>query len=79
MEALEVVSQNQGRPIDLLLTDMIMPVMGGRKLAERLRELHPEIKVLFTSGGYTEDETFKDEVFNGRTNFMLKPFNSPNP
>ena len=73
LEALDVVSQHQGGPIDLLLTDMVMPAMGGRKLAERLKELHPEIKVLFTSG-YTEDEAFKDEVFNERTNFMGKPF-----
>ncbi|MCH8062956.1 MAG: GAF domain-containing protein, partial [Chloroflexi bacterium] len=74
LEALDVVSQHQGGPIDLLLTDMVMPAMGGRILAERLKEIHPEMKVLFTSG-YTEDEAFKDEVFNERTNFMGKPFN----
>jgi len=73
LEALDVASQHQEGPIDLLLTDMVMPAMGGRKLADRLKELHPDIKVLFTSG-YTEDEAFKDEVFNERTNFMSKPF-----
>ena len=73
LEALDVASQHNGGPIDLLLTDMVMPGMGGRKLAEKLKELYPEIKVLFTSG-YTDDEAFKDEVFNELTNFMRKPF-----
>ncbi|MCH8062409.1 MAG: GAF domain-containing protein, partial [Chloroflexi bacterium] len=73
LEALDVASQHQGGPVDLLLTDMVMPVMGGRKLAERLRDIHPEMKVIFTSG-YTEDEAFKEEVLNERTNFMRKPF-----
>ena len=44
------IAREQTRPIDLLLTDVIMPNIGGRELAQRLRQSHPDLKVLFMSG-----------------------------
>ena len=52
-EGLRVAGQYQGK-IDLVLTDVVMPVMGGKEMADALRGSRPETKVLFTSG-YTED------------------------
>jgi two-component system cell cycle sensor histidine kinase/response regulator CckA len=49
-EAAMKVAQARRQPIDLLVTDMIMPNMGGRELAALLAETHPEAKVLFMSG-----------------------------
>ena len=46
----EAVAIADGKRIDLLLTDMMMPGMSGPQLAERLRQTHPDVKVLFTSG-----------------------------
>jgi two-component system cell cycle sensor histidine kinase/response regulator CckA len=49
-EALRIVRERNGRPIDLVLTDMVMPEMGGKLMADWLRVTNPEIKLLFTSG-----------------------------
>jgi two-component system, cell cycle sensor histidine kinase and response regulator CckA len=49
LEALRVVRQTQ-REVQLLLTDVIMPQMGGRELAEHLRLEYPDLKVIFVSG-----------------------------
>jgi CheY-like chemotaxis protein len=49
-----VLAERQSEPIHLVLSDVVLPGMNGRELAERLRVLHPDIKVLYTSG-YTED------------------------
>ena len=51
-DALRIVESGD-RPIDLVLTDLVMPEMGGRELVERLRARHPALKVLFMSG-YSE-------------------------
>ena len=47
--ALAICAQHKG-PIDLLLTDVVMPVMSGRKLAERVRPLRPDAKIMYMSG-----------------------------
>jgi CheY-like chemotaxis protein len=52
-QALALSDLHNGR-IDLLLTDVVMPLMGGRELAERIVERRPDLKVLFVSG-YTQD------------------------
>ena len=59
--------------IDLLLSDAIMPRIGGRILAERLAVSHPHVKVLFMSG-YTEDHVLRDGVQDATVPFIQKPF-----
>ncbi len=62
--------------IDLVLTDVVMPNMSGKELADWLRRLCPEIKVLFMSG-YTDDVIAQHGVLEERFQFIQKPF-SPN-
>jgi two-component system, cell cycle sensor histidine kinase and response regulator CckA len=71
-DALEVAARHQGR-IDLLITDLVMPELGGAELARRLRAAHPEVRVLYVSG-YTEDETLLSGALDGRELFLGKPF-----
>jgi PAS domain S-box-containing protein len=67
------VSEEQPGPIDLLLTDVVMPQTSGRELAERLTVLRPGIKVLFMSG-YTDDAVVRHGVLQEGTAFLQKPF-----
>jgi len=73
LEALRVVEQEQTARIDLLLTDVVMPSLGGGALAERLIAICPGIKVLFTSG-YTEDAMLHAGQLASGTHFLHKPF-----
>jgi CheY-like chemotaxis protein len=61
------------RQIDLLLTDVVMPNLGGRELAEQLVKLRPEVKVLYMSG-YTEDQTLAHGFSMGSVALLEKPF-----
>jgi CheY-like chemotaxis protein len=70
--ALEVADQARER-IDLLLTDVIMPGMNGPALAERLRPLHPHMKVLFMSG-YTDSVIADQGVLEPGIYLLQKPF-----
>jgi two-component system cell cycle sensor histidine kinase/response regulator CckA len=60
-------------PIHLLLTDLVMPLMGGRDLAKRLRGMGRDIKVLYMSG-YTDDSAIRQGELERGTNFIQKPF-----
>jgi PAS domain S-box-containing protein len=72
VDAIRVAAED-GRPIDLLLTDVVMPGRGGRALAEDLRRQHTNLRVLYMSG--YPDDTFADQgVLNPATPFLPKPF-----
>jgi PAS domain S-box-containing protein len=70
-DALQICEKWSG-PVDLLVTDMVMPKMGGRELARHLRERNPKLRVLFLSG-YTDDALLRDGFDEG-TPFLPKPF-----
>jgi PAS domain S-box-containing protein len=71
-DALRIFEEG-GRAIDLVLTDLVMPEMGGRELVERLRARHPAVKVLYMSG-YSERAVTVDGAMPPRTGFVEKPF-----
>jgi signal transduction histidine kinase len=64
--------ETHGETLDLVVTDVIMPVMGGRELADRLLELRPTLKVLFVSG-YTEHSVIEHGVLERGIAFLQKP------
>jgi PAS domain S-box-containing protein len=72
VEALSVCQASECK-FDLLVTDVVMPQMGGRKLAENLSEKMPKLEILFTSG-YTDDAIIRHGVIEISTNFIQKPF-----
>jgi two-component system, cell cycle sensor histidine kinase and response regulator CckA len=59
--------------VAMLITDVIMPKMGGRELSERLKKSCPDIKILFTSG-YTDDAVLRHGITDAGANFLQKPF-----
>jgi PAS domain S-box-containing protein len=71
--ALETVKRSGASPIQLLLTDVVMPVMSGNELADRARAVQPTIKVLFTSG-YTRDAIMRDGRLKPGLDLLSKPF-----
>jgi PAS domain S-box-containing protein len=71
-EAVRVASGHDG-PIHLLISDVIMPGMGGRGVAKQVAERHPETRVLFMSG-YTDDAVIRHGVLREGVNFLQKPF-----
>ncbi len=71
-EALQIAAEQAG-PIHLLITDVIMPEMGGRELVERLSQLRPDTKVLYMSG-YTDDAVVRQGVLDAKVAFLQKPF-----
>ncbi len=68
-----VLAQDSGNEIDMLLTDVVMPEMTGRELADRLKNIRPEIKHLFMSG-YTADVIARQGVLDEKAHFIQKPF-----
>ncbi len=71
-EAIRLCEQHP-QPIHLLLTDVVMPEMGGRQVAEHLAACRPGIKILFLSG-YTDDAVVRHGVFKAEVAFLQKPF-----
>jgi CheY-like chemotaxis protein len=70
--ALRIAAGHVGE-IDLVLTDVAMPNLGGRGMVEELRELSPGMRVLFMSG-YPREEIFPDKAVAGDTPYLQKPF-----
>jgi len=71
-EALRVCLDHK-EPIHLLVTDVVMPGIGGRQLAERLLSMHPEIKVLYMTG-YANDAVVQRGILQDEVDFLQKPF-----
>ena len=71
-EALAAAEGHDG-PIDLLMTDVVMPEMNGRTLTRRLTQRHPDLKVLYMSG-YSDEDIAQHGVFETGTAFIKKPF-----
>jgi len=67
------LAQRHSGPIHLLLTDVVMPGMSGRQLADRLAHARPDIKVLYASG-YTDDSVVRHGVLEEGTPYLQKPF-----
>ncbi|MEX1182055.1 MAG: response regulator [Gemmatimonadota bacterium] len=71
-DAIRVAERHAGR-IDLVLSDVVMPYLGGRQLVERLAAVRPGMKVLFLSG-YTDDAVVRHGVLEADYAFLQKPF-----
>jgi len=71
-DALRISEAHEGR-IDLMITDVVMPKIGGKELAERLQPLYPQMKVIYMSG-YTDDAIVQHGVLEPGLNFLEKPF-----
>ena len=70
-------AQSSSRPIDLMITDVVMPHLGGREAVERIRATRPKLRVLFVSG-YTDDAIVRyRRVLEAEMPFLHKPFTPP--
>jgi CheY-like chemotaxis protein len=71
-EALRV-AESQPEPVDLIVTDLVMPEMGETELAEKIRETQPDARILFTSG-YAENAVVRQSLLQAGEAFIEKPF-----
>jgi CheY-like chemotaxis protein len=71
-EALQIANRHKGK-IDLLLTDVVMPQIGGKELYDQLKPMRADLKVLFTSG-YTETAILHQGELPPGVAFLQKPF-----
>jgi CheY-like chemotaxis protein len=72
-DGLHVARNHKGEPIRLAVTDVIMPRMGGKVMADWLKASFPDLKVLFTSG-YTDDAIAHHGVLDAGVDFLPKPY-----
>jgi two-component system, cell cycle sensor histidine kinase and response regulator CckA len=72
-EAALSIAATQQKSIDLVVTDLLMPNMGGLELATRMKQLHPETRVLFMSG-YPDEAIRSQEGLTEDVEIMQKPF-----
>jgi len=72
-DGLRVARERKGTPISLVITDIIMPIMGGKVMAEWLKTIYPDIRVLFTSG-YTDEAVSKQGILDEGVEFLPKPY-----
>jgi PAS domain S-box-containing protein len=72
-DALHVAREHKGPPIRLVVTDVIMPRMGGKMMTEWLKTTYPDLKILFTSG-YTDEAMAQHGVIKTGIDFLAKPF-----
>ena len=70
--ALQLCREHDGA-IDLLLSDVVMPHVGGRELRQKMADLNPHTRVIFTSG-YTDDAVVRHGVLQAESDFLQKPF-----
>ena len=73
MEPQEYNTGRHSGPIHLLVTDVVMPTLSGRALAERLAEARPDMRVLYLSG-YTDDAVVRHGMLDPNMPFLQKPF-----
>jgi CheY-like chemotaxis protein len=71
-QALERCESHDGS-IDLVVSDIVMPTMGGREMADRLRALRPHSRLLFVSG-FTDDEVLQQGIILPESSYLQKPF-----
>ena len=71
-QAVQIATDHEG-PIQLLLTDIVMPIMGGREAADRITAARPDIRVLFMSG-YSEQDVTNPTLSASTSGFIAKPF-----
>jgi response regulator RpfG family c-di-GMP phosphodiesterase len=71
-EAIRLVEKQKGT-IHLLVTDVVMPQLGGRQLVDKLHALQPSMKILYLSG-YTDDAVVRHGLMEGEAAFLQKPF-----
>ncbi|MBE0657871.1 MAG: PAS domain S-box protein [Bryobacteraceae bacterium] len=68
-----LLCEKASKPIDLLLTDVVMPLLNGKELAARLRPLQPDIRILYMSG-YADDSLTREDLAEQGAHFIQKPF-----
>ncbi len=72
-EGLNAARDHRGSPISLVITDVIMPRMGGKVMSEWMKATYPGVKILFTSG-YTDDTIVRHGVLEPGVAFLPKPY-----
>jgi PAS domain S-box-containing protein len=72
-DALRAAREHKGAPIRLVVTDVIMPLMGGEVMAKWLKATYPDLKILYTSG-YTDDAIAQHGALEAGVKFLCKPY-----